>query len=82
MQAGETIVFVEVRYRRQDRFGSGSESIDRRKQRRIVLAASHYLQRHGLSDRCPARFDVISMSDSASREGGLEWIPDAFRADD
>ncbi len=82
MQAGETIVFVEVRYRRQGRFGSGRDSIDRRKRQRIVLAASHYLQRYGLTDLCPVRFDVISMSDSGSRESDLEWIPDAFRADD
>ena len=82
MQAGETLVFVEVRYRRQGRFGSGSESIDRRKRRRIVLAAGHYLQRYGLTDRCPTRFDVVALNDSDPREGRLEWIPDAFRADD
>jgi putative endonuclease len=71
------LVFVEVRYRRNDRYGSGAESIDRHKRGRIVACARAYLQRHpALSDR-PARFDVVSVS-LRGEERQIEWIPDAF----
>src|SRR5690606_19407772 len=39
MRDGQTLVFVEVRYRRSDRFGGGAASVDARKRRRLVLAA-------------------------------------------
>src|SRR5690606_23628442 len=45
MQHGDTLVFVEVRYRAQDDFGGALASVDQRKQRRLVLAARHYLSR-------------------------------------
>jgi len=77
MRDGTTLVFVEVRYRRRDRFGSGAESVDRRKQARLIAAAQHYLQRHG-GNRA-ARFDVISVSgDPAAPQ--VAWIRDAFQA--
>ncbi|MFB1485552.1 MULTISPECIES: YraN family protein [unclassified Thiocapsa] len=72
MRDGETLVFVEVRYRRSDRFGSPAETIDRRKQQRLTAAASHYLQAH--PTLLPCRFDVVAVS------GGdrIEWIKNAF----
>ncbi len=79
MRDGATLVFVEVRYRRSDSHGAGAESVDRRKQRRIARAASHYLQRHHDGDEPPCRFDVVCVSgDPASPR--IDWIPDAFQA--
>lgn len=74
MDHGETLVFVEVRYRTSNRQGGALASIGRTKQRRIIHAARTYLQRRRL-DR-PCRFDVVALDDE-----GLEWIPDAFQAD-
>ena len=81
MRDGETVVFVEVRYRRDDRFGGGAGSVDFRKRRRIVLAARAWLaNQRGLGD-APCRFDVVTVHGA---DGRLEcdWIRDAFRLDD
>lgn len=76
MREGEMLVFVEVRYRRGTRFGSGAESVDRRKQARLIAAATDYLQRHGRG--APARFDVVAIG---AEPPILNWIADAFRVD-
>ena len=68
------LVFVEVRYRRQDRFGSGLESVDRHKQRRISQCSAHYLQQHPQQASRPARFDVVAVGP----DGRIDWIRNAF----
>lgn len=70
----ETLVFVEVRYRR-DGLVSAAESIDRAKMRRIALAAQHYLAFHPTA--LPCRFDVVCVSKS-----NIEVLPGAFSLDD
>ncbi|ALP52319.1 hypothetical protein Tel_03700 [Candidatus Tenderia electrophaga] len=79
MQHGNTTVFVEVRYRRNSGFGSGAETVDRRKQQKLINAAAHYLQRQPRRAQQPARFDVISMR-PAPKALHIEWIQDAFQA--
>lgn len=69
------VVFVEVRLRRASAFASASESITYRKQRRIALAAEHFLQRFPEWRRWPCRFDCICFRDLA--EAG-DWFVDAF----
>jgi putative endonuclease len=70
----DTLVFVEVRLRRHTAFGGPLASVDARKQRRLTIAAEHYLQRHPWSGPC--RFDVIGI-DATDR---CEWVRDAFAA--
>lgn len=60
----ETIVFVEVRFRRQVNFGSACESIDKKKQKKIIKAAEYYLHYHRLSESVTSRFDVIGITPS------------------
>jgi putative endonuclease len=76
MRDRQSLVFVEVRYRRQARFGSASESVNWHKQQRLIAAAEHYLL-HESKKQPPARFDVVAISGD---EPGLqlEWIPNAF----
>ena len=62
---GETLVFVEVRRRSSDEFGTAAESVTPAKQRRVIRMALAYLARHGLYDRCPVRFDVVGIDDVA-----------------
>ncbi len=76
MGDGSTLVFVEVRYRSSSRFGSGAETVDSRKQRRIITAATHYLQTSPVQTRRPARFDVIFMQSADT----IHWIKDAFQS--
>lgn len=58
---GETLVFVEVKTRRQGgRFGAAAEQVTRVKRQRIAEAALAYIIHHGLEGaRC--RFDVVAI---------------------
>jgi len=83
MQNTETVIFVEVRYRTVNAFGSALESITIQKQRKIIKTATFYLQKKGWLDSVSCRFDVIWV---ASNELGqldehatIHWIQDAFQ---
>lgn len=76
METGDSIVFVEVRYRRHRGYGGAVASVDRRKQARLVRTAGDYLARERLSER-PARFDVLAID----ADGTIDWIPGAFDAE-
>jgi putative endonuclease len=79
MRHGDSLVFVEVRARRNDNFGSGAASVDARKQAKLNAAAALYLQQNAQLSNCPCRFDVVALS-FASDPPQLDWIPDAFGA--
>jgi putative endonuclease len=70
---GATVVFVEVRLRRRSDFGGAAASITAAKQAKVVMAARHWLARHG---EFPCRFDCVLL-DGAN----IEWLRDAFAAD-
>lgn len=74
---GETLVFIEVRYRKSARFGGAAASIDTRKQQRIIHAAQIYLMKHPRQANRPCRFDCILL-DSLSDQPP-DWIRDAFQ---
>ena len=75
MRDREDLVFVEVRYRRRDAYGSAAESISSTKRARIVTTAAHYLQRQPVEPPC--RFDVVAIGGEAPH--CIEWIRDAFQ---
>ncbi|MEN8206733.1 MAG: YraN family protein [Pseudomonadota bacterium] len=77
LQDKSSLVFVEVRYRSNPRFGTAAESVDRRKQSRLIACAQHYLLTHPDSCEQPCRFDVVSITESTT---AIEWIPNAFTA--
>ncbi len=54
---GDTLVFVEVKTRRA---GHPAEFVTEEKQRRLTLAALHFLRRHRLLDQ-HCRFDVVAI---------------------
>lgn len=81
MLDGDALVFVEVRYRRDDRYGGGAASVDARKRRKLVLAAQAFLQRHAAYADRACRFDVVEADGDPARPR-LRWLRDAFRADD
>lgn len=70
------IVFVEVKTRTDERFGAPLESVDRRKQRKMIKAALFFLSRHRLHHR-EARFDVVGIS-FMEREPVVEHVENAF----
>jgi putative endonuclease len=57
---GDTLVFVEVKSRRDDRPGSPAEAVNDGKQRRLTRAALAWLKRRGLLGR-RCRFDVVAV---------------------
>ena len=59
------LVFVEVKYRSNRRYGSPCEAVDHRKQKRISNAAAFYLRRYGYPMDQPCRFDVAQVSADA-----------------
>ncbi len=73
----DSIVFIEVRLRNNPRFGSGAESVDQRKQRKLTATALHYLQRHPDQAKRPARFDVVAIS-TQQNQADIQWIENAF----
>ena len=77
---GEELVFVEVRARSSDEFGSGAESVGPAKRRQLVRMASAYLQAKKIPE-ANCRFDVVelAMLDNGEPRGNI--IKDAFRAD-
>lgn len=77
MEHGTHLVFVEVRMRRNSRFGGGGASVNQAKQRRLTRAAGVFLQRHPRYAQRPCRFDVISVTGGGD-DMACSWIADAF----
>jgi len=74
----DLLVFVEVRTRATSAFGGPEETVDVRKQRRVIAAARDYLaQRRGPARA--ARFDVIAVVDGP-RGPALTHFENAFDA--
>ncbi|MCK3655451.1 hypothetical protein A4G19_06700 [Pasteurellaceae bacterium Macca] len=66
MQEGSTIVFVEVRQRKNATFGSAVESIGYGKQRKWLDAANCWLAKRQQSlDTADCRFDVVAFEGNA-----------------
>jgi len=77
MEDGETIVFVEVKYRQSNRHGSGADAVTFHKQNRISLTAGWYLAKNPHRSEQFCRFDVLSI-DSEKKDQGICWIKNAF----
>jgi putative endonuclease len=67
----DDLVFVEVKTRRGDVYGSPEEAVTLQKQRKIVEVANYYLDLHSSSERS-WRIDVVAVQ--LSRGGRLEEI--------
>lgn len=78
MRERDLIVFVEVRYRRHHRFGSPLETVDARKQRKLVNTACLFMQKYDPSGRMRYRFDVIGISGELHATPVVQWVPAAF----
>ena len=74
---GDTVVFVEVKARQA---GNPVEAVTPAKQRRLTLAALHFLRKHNLLE-VRARFDVVAIIwPEGSRRPSVEHYRDAFPA--
>jgi putative endonuclease len=79
MREGATLVFVEVRLRRNSgNFGGAFASVTPAKRRKLARAAQAWLGSHRAHAQVPCRFDVVAVS--ANDE--CEWLRAAFTLDD
>lgn len=74
---GQHLVFVEVRLRSSQAFGGAAASVTPAKQKRLIIAAQHYLQQNYRNAPPACRFDLVAMRGMSTQQ--LEWIRDAFR---
>ncbi len=78
VDADGALVFVEVKARRSDRFGTPLEAVDARKQLRLARAAAAFLRQYGHGYRS-IRFDVVALLTDGRGRLRTEWVRDAFR---
>ena len=74
MSEQETLIFIEVRYRKNQEYGGAEASITRQKQQKIIKTAKHYLSQLEYEPYC--RFDVVTISEKTTQP---QWIQDAFQ---
>jgi len=72
-EEGTTLVFAEVRLRRDAHFGGAAESITAAKRARLLAAARLYLAGRASVD---CRFDVLLLD--ALEPARIRWIRNAF----
>jgi putative endonuclease len=72
MSDQQTLVIVEVRFRKTHKYGSALESVTRAKQSRIMAATQVYLSKHKINPTI--RFDVVAVSGN----NHIDWIKNAF----
>lgn len=75
---GKTVVFVEVKFRRDVSRGLPQEAVSASKHRRLTLLAQWYLKKHRLEGQ-PARFDIVAVT-MEEGEPRIRWIANAFEA--
>jgi len=68
---GETLVFFEVKYRRDGRYGTAAEAVNARKIAKIRKCASYYLAYK--KEKRMIRFDVLAIDGDK-----INWIKNAF----
>jgi putative endonuclease len=79
MRDGNTLVFVEVRFRRNNSHGDACATVDWRKQRKLQRTAQVFLLRSGMRDQFPCRFDVLGITHAPlSSDLQFDWIRAAF----
>ncbi len=81
MQEHDTLVFIEVKYRKNTNFGGAIAAVPYKKQQKIRQTATFYLQRHGLNAyNTPCRFDVLALQGNFDNHTTpqITWLKNAF----
>lgn len=76
MHDGQCVVFIEVRYRKQNQFGGALASVTCHKQQRLFKTAVSYLQTQPHLQAIPIRFDVVTLEGNNSTV--TNWVKNAF----
>ncbi len=68
------LIFVEVKTRRNTKFGHPAEYVHQKKQKRLIKAAISYITKNKLWDKKSCRFDIVSVSLQPSN-----WVIEHFK---
>ncbi|MFC1734982.1 YraN family protein [Candidatus Hydrogenedentota bacterium] len=81
-EEGGDLVFVEVRTRTGNSFGTPEDSVTKRKQRKLTSLAYAYLERHDRND-VSCRFDVVAVEPARKwyKRHEVRVIQNAFQVD-
>ncbi len=77
MRDGDTVVFVEVRYRRNAAFGDAATSVTASKQAKLIKADELWLASHPRHAHASCRFDVVAY-DGPAEDARMLWLRGAF----
>lgn len=70
------LIFVEVKYRKDNRFGDPVDFVDDRKMENLSIAAAHYLEEHEYKGNI--RFDVIGIRPDRGNIYKISHLEDVF----
>ena len=77
MRDKNTVVFLEVRWRRSNHFLAPLETIDRRKRDKLVKTGQLFIQSAQAPGDSDFRFDVVGLT-GVGGDRKIEWIKNAF----
>jgi putative endonuclease len=78
MKDGNTYVFVEVKYRKNNDFGGAIAAVSYQKQQKIRHCVTFYLHKLGLNEyNTPCRCDVIALTGNI-QQPEITWLKNAF----
>lgn len=76
MLDANTLVFIEVKFRKNESFAPILETITAKKQQKIQLTAQSFLSKHSTFKNSICRFDVIAIT---QYNDNIQWIKNAFQ---
>ncbi len=77
MMDRQDLVFVEVRYRKNDLFGGAAQSVNLTKQLKIRRTAQTFLQKNPAGEFNGCRFDVVAVCGQPP-DYKIDWVSNAF----
>jgi putative endonuclease len=81
MRDGDTLCFIEVKFRKSLRFGGAAAAIPELKQRKIIKTALFYISTHKQLANQAMRFDAVLIQRQANGSNQIDWIQSAFYAE-
>ncbi len=75
----EVLSFIEVRYRKDEKYLAVVETIDKHKCRKIIISSEYYLSKHKNYRSYQCRYDVLTITGELDKPV-IEWIKNAFQA--
>lgn len=78
MRDGQTYVFVEVKYRKNNTFGGAIAAVSHAKQQKIKHCVTFYLHQAGLNEyNTSCRCDVVALTGD-TKKPEVTWLKNAF----